>query len=100
MAQDKRQKAVDLSHHISDVSRARQLSPLKGLAKYMNNPNVIAVAGGQSAVICPPCVLVSIIRLSRRHTAPVLFPVCGHLSERYAILHHVHTHYRPTYRAP
>lgn len=47
MAHDKRQKAVDLSHHISDLSRARAVSPLKGLAKYMGNPNLIALAGGK-----------------------------------------------------
>ncbi|PSR73704.1 hypothetical protein PHLCEN_2v10623 [Hermanssonia centrifuga] len=46
MASEKQQKAIDLSHHLSDLSRARLVSPLKGLAKYMGNPNLIALAGG------------------------------------------------------
>ncbi|KIP08349.1 hypothetical protein PHLGIDRAFT_18957 [Phlebiopsis gigantea 11061_1 CR5-6] len=46
MASEKQNKAIDLSHHLSDLSRRRQVSPLKGLAKYMGNPNLIALAGG------------------------------------------------------
>lgn len=46
MAQEKQQKAIDLSHHLSDLSRRRTVSPLKGLAKYMGKPGVIALAGG------------------------------------------------------
>lgn len=50
MTLEKQQKAIDLSHHLSDLSRRRQVSPLKGLAKYMGNPNLIALAGGTSTV--------------------------------------------------
>ncbi|CCL98270.1 uncharacterized protein FIBRA_00264 [Fibroporia radiculosa] len=46
MASEKRQKAIDLSHHLSDLSRARGVSPLKGLAKYFGRPGVISLAGG------------------------------------------------------
>ncbi|KAA1477299.1 PLP-dependent transferase [Dentipellis sp. KUC8613] len=45
MTPEKRSKAIDLSHHLSDVSRARQLSPLKGLQKYFTG-NAIPLAGG------------------------------------------------------
>lgn len=41
-----RQKAVDLSHHLSDLSRARAVSPLKGLARYFERPDIISLAGG------------------------------------------------------
>ncbi|OBZ70291.1 Aromatic amino acid aminotransferase C56E4.03 [Grifola frondosa] len=46
MTSEKRQKAVDLSHHLSDLSRARTTSPLKGLAKYFGRPGLISLAGG------------------------------------------------------
>ena len=39
-------KAIDLSHHLSELSKARQLSPLKGLAKYFGTPGLITLAGG------------------------------------------------------
>lgn len=38
--------AVDVSHHLSDVAKARLISPLKNLAKYINQPNLLSVAGG------------------------------------------------------
>ncbi|RDX53764.1 PLP-dependent transferase [Lentinus brumalis] len=43
--QEKR-KAIDLSHHLSDLSRARATSPLKGLARYFGRPDLISLAGG------------------------------------------------------
>ncbi|KAI0751113.1 PLP-dependent transferase [Daedaleopsis nitida] len=43
---DKRQKAIDLSHHLSALSRARATSPLKGLARYFGRPDLISLAGG------------------------------------------------------
>lgn len=43
---EKRQKAIDLSHHLSDVARARATSPLKGLARYFGRPGLITLAGG------------------------------------------------------
>ncbi|TFK55669.1 PLP-dependent transferase [Heliocybe sulcata] len=46
MSNEKLPIAVDLSHHLSEVSKARRTSPLKGLAKYMERPGVIALAGG------------------------------------------------------
>lgn len=39
-------KAIDLSHHLSKVSRERKLSPLKGLQKYFGKPGIISLAGG------------------------------------------------------
>ncbi|OCH95918.1 PLP-dependent transferase [Obba rivulosa] len=46
MAQEKREKAIDLSHHLSELSKARQTSPLKGLAKFFGQPGLISLAGG------------------------------------------------------
>ncbi|KAL4247015.1 Class-I pyridoxal-phosphate-dependent aminotransferase-like protein [Abortiporus biennis] len=43
---EKREKAIDLSHHLSDLSRAREVSPLKGLARYFGKPGVISLSGG------------------------------------------------------
>ncbi|KAJ6515922.1 pyridoxal phosphate-dependent transferase [Mycena sanguinolenta] len=39
-------EAIDLSHHLSAVSRARQTSPLKGLQRYWGRPGLISLAGG------------------------------------------------------
>lgn len=49
---EKPSKAIDLSHHLSNVSRARGLSPLKGLARYLERPGLISLAGGEHR----PCV--------------------------------------------
>ncbi|KIY73729.1 PLP-dependent transferase [Cylindrobasidium torrendii FP15055 ss-10] len=38
--------SIDLSHHLSDVAKNRELSPLKGLQKYMQKPGIISMAGG------------------------------------------------------
>ncbi|KAH8118799.1 PLP-dependent transferase [Phellopilus nigrolimitatus] len=43
---EKLPKALDLSHHLSALSRARQPSPLKGLAKYFGQPGIISLSGG------------------------------------------------------
>jgi hypothetical protein len=44
--------AIDLSHHLSDLAKARAVSPLKGMFKYIEkNPDIISVAGGESAKI-------------------------------------------------
>jgi aromatic amino acid aminotransferase I / 2-aminoadipate transaminase len=51
MVSEKQNKAIDLSHHLSNLAVRRQVSPLKGLAKYMGNPNMIALAGGMSCVL-------------------------------------------------
>ncbi|KAH9174517.1 pyridoxal phosphate-dependent transferase [Lactarius sanguifluus] len=45
MSSEKRPKAVDLSHHLSDFARRYTLSPLKGLQKYYGK-DTIALAGG------------------------------------------------------
>ncbi|TFK75944.1 PLP-dependent transferase [Pluteus cervinus] len=45
-AEVKRAPGIDLSHHLSDLSKARQTSPLKGLQKYLGHPNLINLAGG------------------------------------------------------
>ncbi|KAJ3571430.1 hypothetical protein NP233_g3765 [Leucocoprinus birnbaumii] len=38
--------AIDLSHHLSKVARAREVSPLKGLQKYLGRKDIIMLAGG------------------------------------------------------
>ena len=43
----KPENAIDLSHHLSDVSRARATSPLKGLARFFGRPGLISLAGGE-----------------------------------------------------
>lgn len=47
MVSEKQGKGINLSHHLSDLSRARPVSALKGLARYMGKPGLIALAGGQ-----------------------------------------------------
>ncbi|KZV85986.1 PLP-dependent transferase [Exidia glandulosa HHB12029] len=39
-------KALDHSHHLSDLARARESSPLKSLIKYMGKPGIISLGGG------------------------------------------------------
>jgi len=39
-------KEIDWSHHLSDLSNARKVSPLKALMKYMVEPGMISMAGG------------------------------------------------------
>lgn len=46
MTYEKRDKAIDLSHHLSALSRARLPSPLKSLGKFFGRPGVISLAGG------------------------------------------------------
>lgn len=43
---EKLPKAIDLSHHLSDLAKARKPSPLKSLAKYFGKPGLISLAGG------------------------------------------------------
>jgi len=43
---EKRTKSIDLSHHISELSKARVTSPLKGLQKYFSQPGILTLAGG------------------------------------------------------
>ena len=43
---EKLPEAIDLSHHLSELAKARQLSPLKGLARYFGKPGIISLAGG------------------------------------------------------
>ncbi|KAF9451689.1 PLP-dependent transferase [Macrolepiota fuliginosa MF-IS2] len=38
--------AIDLSHHLSKVARARVISPLKELQKYLGRSDIISLAGG------------------------------------------------------
>ncbi|KAH8989735.1 PLP-dependent transferase [Lactarius akahatsu] len=45
MSSEKRPKAIDLSHHVSDFARRYALSPLKGLQKYYGK-DTIGLAGG------------------------------------------------------
>ena len=44
-------KAIDHSHHLSTISRARQISPLKGLQKYWGKEGLISLAGGTSRLL-------------------------------------------------
>ncbi|KAL0579527.1 hypothetical protein V5O48_002456 [Marasmius crinis-equi] len=46
MSFEKRGEAIDLSHHLSDVARARNPSPLKDMMKYLGRPGVISLVGG------------------------------------------------------
>lgn len=39
-------KAIDLSHHLSELAKARRFSPLKSFGKYMGVPGMISLAGG------------------------------------------------------
>ncbi|EJD35692.1 PLP-dependent transferase [Auricularia subglabra TFB-10046 SS5] len=39
-------KAIDLTHHLSDLARARESTPLLGLVKYWGKPGVVSLAGG------------------------------------------------------
>lgn len=39
-------KAIDLSHHLSHLAKARIESPLKNLQKYIERPGLISMAGG------------------------------------------------------
>ncbi|KII84829.1 hypothetical protein PLICRDRAFT_167201 [Plicaturopsis crispa FD-325 SS-3] len=39
-------KAIDLSHHLNNLSRSRHPSPLKDILKYMVQPGMISLAGG------------------------------------------------------
>ncbi|KAF6762648.1 pyridoxal phosphate-dependent transferase [Ephemerocybe angulata] len=43
---EKLPESIDLTHHLSAFSRARPLSPLKGLQKYWGKPGIISLAGG------------------------------------------------------
>lgn len=47
--EEKLPEAIDLSHHLSELSKRRELSPLKGLAKYFGQPGIISLAGGMPA---------------------------------------------------
>ncbi|GAA6009684.1 aminotransferase-like domain-containing protein [Rhodotorula paludigena] len=38
--------AADLSHHLSDLAKARITSPLKAMYKYMQRPGMLMLAGG------------------------------------------------------
>jgi hypothetical protein len=50
MSQEKLPEAIDLSHHLSSISRARALSPLKGFQKYWGKPGLISLAGGMNTL--------------------------------------------------
>ena len=52
MSSEKRTKAVDLSHHISDYARRYVPSPLKGLQKHFRE-DLITFAGGELSFLLP-----------------------------------------------
>ncbi|GJJ07013.1 hypothetical protein Clacol_001211 [Clathrus columnatus] len=39
-------KSIDLSHHLSNLAKSRNVSPLKDLQKYIQRPGLIQMAGG------------------------------------------------------
>ena len=43
---DELPKAIDLSHHLSDLAKNRRPSPLKTFYQYWRKPGVIGLAGG------------------------------------------------------
>ena len=43
---DELPKAVDLSHHLSELAKNRRPSPIKSFYKYWRKPGVIGLAGG------------------------------------------------------
>ncbi|EJD36919.1 PLP-dependent transferase [Auricularia subglabra TFB-10046 SS5] len=45
-ANEKLADAVDLTHHLSELSKRRKTSPLKGMQKYMTKPGTLMLAGG------------------------------------------------------
>ncbi|KAI0340764.1 PLP-dependent transferase [Trametopsis cervina] len=45
MASEKLPKAIDLTHHLSDLALAREVSPLKGLVRLIT-PDIIMLGGG------------------------------------------------------
>lgn len=51
---EKLPKAIDLSHHLSEVSKSRETSPLKGLARYFGKPGIISLAGGMPSPVYFP----------------------------------------------
>jgi len=70
MLSEKRGDAIDLSHHLSNVARARQTSPLKGLQKWMGKPGLISLAGG-----LPNAQYFPIASISGELLAPDSFPL-------------------------
>ncbi|KAH7916089.1 pyridoxal phosphate-dependent transferase [Hygrophoropsis aurantiaca] len=46
MNSEKHSKAIDLSHHFSEVAKTRKPSPLKELSKYFGRKDLISLGGG------------------------------------------------------
>lgn len=67
-------KAIDLSHHLSDIAKARHESPLKSLMKYMGKPGAVELAGGTLSVSSSPYLSLE-IRYFHRYTGPSYVPV-------------------------
>ena len=70
-------KSIDLSHHLSDVAKARRPSPLKTLAKYLYNPGLIPLAGGSYLVATGSAekLTSASLPLLRRDAAPLILPI-------------------------
>ncbi|GAA5913791.1 hypothetical protein JCM6882_007700 [Rhodosporidiobolus microsporus] len=67
--------SIDLSHHLSDLAKARLTSPLKGLYKYFNRPGMLMFAGGLPPPAYFPFETISTTTLARnayRASAPSL----------------------------
>lgn len=43
---DELPKAIDLSHHLSELANNRLPSPLKAFYRYMSKPGMISLGGG------------------------------------------------------
>ena len=83
---EKKQNAIDLSHHLSDLALSRSTSPLKGLARYFGRPGIITLAGGTHSGLGLSLWLgrgmestVLTAMLNGRHPQPRLLSLCFHL---------------------
>ncbi|KAH8824728.1 pyridoxal phosphate-dependent transferase [Flagelloscypha sp. PMI_526] len=72
MAEKPLPDAIDLSHHISEISKRRGESPLKGLQRWMGQPDIIMMAGGM-----PNPDYFPFAKLSAEGLVPESFPVKG-----------------------
>ena len=84
-------KAIDLSHHLSDLSKRRELSPLKGLQKYAGRPGTISLAGGMySLSLCSLTRIDGVVYMARNagsHVLSLCLPYCGGPRSRRVPLH-------------
>ena len=76
-------KAIDLSHHISENAKARKISPLKDIQKYHGRPGLISLAGGTYLRYCSRrSLLIEGIGGYTRDARPILFSLRVHFGRR------------------